>query len=430
MEAAVSTPGEQPLVTPPAVVADAGRESPLVVIQDTSLLSWVVVEPPGERDSARELWRLAGNKGEERSIAERSSAPQVELAGLHATTYGPTVGELFGEGSRSLIIAGASLHGAARLVAVDIASGSLLWSRDFERFSAGNHPWNFGGALITQTGKFTRPHSDDVLVTFQRSRMHSEETYVLDGRNGEVIWHRDRQIADRSFGGEPFALADFDNDGLGDLASFYTHIRYIVDGASGKDLLAMENEWPEIPLKQVYWGQPIAGRFDPVSLAPSLLFTTTGKQMIGRVEGDGSLVWSDAYDRAANGFPAVGDFDGDGQMEAIFFGFADGTRCYDAKTGRIEWTLDLAANQNVPSAVSGDIDGDDRDEAIFVLDNTLYCVGSTEQGRSGTVEWNLELPTAASAPILADVWQSGERLSVLVTGQDGFVYCIDSAEPH
>ena len=148
--------------------------------------------------------------------------------------------------------------------------------------------------------------------------------------------------------------------------------------------------------------------------------------MIGRISADGHLLWSDAYDKAANGFPAIGDFDGDGQIESILVGFENGTRCYDTATGKVEWTLPLGANQNVNSAVSADINGNGRDEAVFVLGRTLYAVGIVDGDQSGSVLWTLDIKTKVSSPVIANVDGKGidGTLSILVMGADGYVYCV------
>jgi outer membrane protein assembly factor BamB len=355
------------------------------------------------------------------------------MSEIQDTSFGPTIARLTEDGNRCLIVAGATPDGTACLAAIDLTTSKCLWHQKFDRFSAGQRFWNSGGPLLWQSGQFTQRGRQDILITLARSNMHSEETFLLCGQTGTVKWNRDSQIADRGFGGQPFAIADFNGNGLDDLASFHPDICYIADGTTGKDLLAKQNYWDEVPLKPVYWGQPVAGRFDPNSQKESLLFTTHRRQMIGRVNADGSLAWSDAYDKAANGFPAIGDFDGDGSIDAMFIGFNDGIRCYDTATGRREWTLDLARQQDVGSAVSGDIDGDGKDEAIFVLDKVMYCVGTDKSGHSGLLKWELTLPTTASSPILADVTSTSKierresRLSVLVTGSDGYIYCIDSA---
>ena len=326
-----------------------------------------------------------------------------------------------------------SSTGLATMVALDSTSANAIWRREFERFSAGQERWISGGPTVWHAAHLTTRDRQDVVLTLRRSRMHSEETFALSGESGKTIWHRDKQIADRSFGGQPFAIADYDEDGLEDLASFYTHIRYVTDGATGKDLLAKENYWSEVPISPVYWGQPVAGQFGSALNKNSLLFTTDRRQMIGLVQLDGELAWSDAYDKAANGYPAIGDFDGDQQVEAIFVGFEDGTRCYHLATGDQLWSLPLGANRNVESAVSGDLDGDGLDEAVFALGDTLYCLGFDSTTNRGQVEWSIRLPSTVSSPIIADIQspgdRGGDRLVVLVCGRDGVVYCVDNTEP-
>ena len=415
---------------PPAVVA-IPRKGRVVVAQGYQG-QYVAFSPPGpdagQPTSAQ--WGLA--QGDVlRATGTDGSDGELKLGAMIETPYGPVIATLRGGDHREIVFATASPRGQARLMAVDMATRRVIWHTDFERFSGGLPAWNVGGVLLWQVGYFTDSQRQDVLVTLRRSRMHSEETFLLSGKDGTVLWHRPRQIVNRGCGGQPFAIADFDQNGLDDAASFYTHIQYILDGATGKDLIARENRWPSVPLKQVYWGQPVAGRFDQQSNDVSLLFTTTGRQMVGRIRADGSHVWSDAYDTAANGLPGVGDFDGDGEWEALFVGFADGIRCYDAATGKLEWTLDVGANRDVGSVVSGDVNADGRDEAVFVLDQTLYCVAARSDAESGHILWSLPLPTKSSTPVLADITggdeQNAPRLSVLLVGTDGFVYCIDDA---
>jgi len=431
----------QRALTPAIVIQPGDCDHAQVVVQDTSTsLSWVTIEPPMEHAPPHEQRRLTSRgqdplpgraHGRSDSKDAASMLPiegvsPINLSEIQHSLQGPVAADLYGDGRRQLVVAAATDAGLAQLVAVDAESGTANWSREFERFSAGRIGWNPGGPLIWQSAYLTNQQHQDVLITLRRSRMHSEETYAVSGRSGQTIWHRDREIAGRSFGGQYFACADFDTDGLDDLASFYTHIRYIVDGATGIDLLAEENNWLGIPPSPVYWGQPVAGRFGP-SHEMSLLFTTTGRQMIGLVRLDGSLAWSDAYDVAPNGFPAIGDFDGDQQTEAMFFGFDDGVRCYHTATGERGWTLSIASD-HFTDAVSGDLDGDQRDEAVVASGNTLYCLGTDPDSHQGRVEWQITLPTTLSSPIIADVQsapcEAGHQLSVLVNGQDGTVYCI------
>jgi outer membrane protein assembly factor BamB len=419
-------------LSPPTVVRVPGREFPVVVVQDTSGSACVVFEAPHANQPTKELYRVSYGFRDGQEGTELASPP-VKMNNVQNTQFGPAIAALTGDDNRYLIVAGGTRSGISCVAAVDLATGKPLWRRELNRFSAGAHSWNFGGPMLWQVGNFTSKEKQDVAITLQRANMHTEETFLLSGQTGEEIWHRDSQIADRGFGGTPFAIADFNGDGLQDLASFFPDLTYIADGATGRDLLALRNYWTDVPLKPVYWGQPVAGHFDPNTSVPSLLFTRSNNQMVGRVRADGSLAWSDAYDKAGDGFPAVGDFDGDGAIEAIYFGFEDGTRCYDTATGRRKWTLDFGPKKKVSSAVSGDVNGDGRDEAVFVLDKELFCIGTDDSSHAGKIFWKLSLPCQTSSPILADVTATVEgqpsgRLSILVTGVDGFVYCIDSAE--
>jgi hypothetical protein len=331
------------------------------------------------------------------------------------------IADLGGDGSRQVLYATRAPSGCARLAAAEL-SGEPRWHHDFERFSGDPPVWNTGGTVLWQAGHFSDAVRQDVLVTLRRSMMHSDETFLISGSDPKVIWHRPRAISSRGCGGQPFAVADFSGDGRDDAASLYPSIFYILDGPSGRDRIAKDCNWPGLPVQPVYWGQPVAGSFDG-SGRPGLLFTTMRRSMIGLVRPDGSLVWSDAYDRAANGFPAIGDFNGDGRLGALWVGFDDGARCYATATGKLLWKLPLGAGQDVGSAASGDVNSDGRDEAVFVLGQTLYCAGTDGPGKPGRVLWTLDLPTRVSTPVIADAAGRGS-LSILLTGADGCVYCV------
>jgi outer membrane protein assembly factor BamB len=108
-------------------------------------------------------------------------------------------------------------------------------------------------------------------------------------------------------------------------------------------------------------------------------------------------------------------------LQAIGIGYDDGVRCYELATGRVRWRLPTPAPGSVAGCASGDLDGDGRDEALFVIGQELVCLGST--GGTGLLEWKLHLPVACGPPTLAILEQSG-TLSVLLAGSDGYVYCV------
>ena len=395
-----------PALETPIVVRDGPLRKPYVATQGSGG-EVVVFRPPLRERGATEVWRQRG--------------------------YGAIGASLQGDDRRQLIFATASPKSHAVMTAVNVADGASYWRREFPNFSGGSPAWNLGGPLYWHVGHFTADRPQDLLVTLRREIHHSDETFLLSGKDGSELWHRPRQISDRGCGGQRFAIADFNGDGLDDAANCFPSIHYILDGPTGRNQIAADNQWPEVPIKSVYWVQPIAGDFDQ-SGKTSLLLGSTGSHMIGRLQVDGKLAWSAAYDEAGNCYPAIGDFDGNGRRDALFTGFSDGTRCYDTANGKVNWTLPIAQDRYVESVVSADLDGDGRDEAVFSLDDTLYCVGATTDGRAGEVRWKLSFPERISSPAIADVGEADEKieashqgvskLSILVAAEDGYVYGI------
>ena len=227
---------------PVTVAWPVGAKEPTIVVQGHG--EEVVTFHPSAGDGKAKLTRIAGR-------GQSTSWPEVR---------GPVVADLAGDGRRQLLIATASPDGCARFQADDL-SGQALWHHDFPDIPGTAPVWNTGGIILWQTGHFSDQRQQDVLVTIRRSMMHSEETALLSGKDGRELWHRNRQISQRGVGGTPFAVADYDGDGLDDLASLHPSILYLLKGSTGVDLLAKDATWKEVPAQPVYWGQPIAGDF-------------------------------------------------------------------------------------------------------------------------------------------------------------------------
>ncbi len=344
-------------------------------------------------------------------------------------TLGPVVADLAGDGHRQLIIADAGESGFARLSAKNL-DGSVVWQHEFPQIAGTPPPQNTGGVILWQAGHFTDPVRQDILVTTQRSKMHSEETYVLSGLDGRVLWHRDRQISKRAVGGNSFAIADYDGDGLDDVGSLWPSILYLMKGNSGKDILAMDAKWKQVYDKQVYFGQAVAGDFLNEG-KPALFFS--GRLMTGVIQLDGTLVWFDAVDKSPGYLPSFGDFNGDGRSDVVGVGFEDGVRCYDLASGKVNWRMPNPMNgfgdfgqkaeNPVRGSASADIDSDGRDEALIVVDRTLLCLGAKGEDATGKVLWRVEFPSQIGPPTVATLDPDG-RVSILVVGSDGYVYCV------
>jgi outer membrane protein assembly factor BamB len=367
----------------------------------------VAFRVPGKGHRAQELWRVAGR-------GQGVNWPQGQM-------YGPVVADLSGDGRRQHLYATSAPSGCARLMATTLTN-QPIWHHDFPTIPGTPPIWNTGGLVMWTTGHFRDKRTQDVLVTVRRSMMHSEETCLLSGHDGKEIWRRNRQIDNRGVGGTPFAIADYDGDGLDDVACLHPSEFYLLNGATGKDILAKPATWDGVPAKPVYWGIPIAGDFDGSGKA-SLLFGTTNRSMIGRVRTDGTLAWWDALDAATTCLPAIGNFTGHGHTEIVGLGFKDGMHCYDAMRGKLLWSMPSPTDQTAGELVSADINSDGRDEVLMTAGTTLYCIGSSPDGTQGTLLWKLDLHTWLGPPVIADTEGDG-RASILMVGADGNVYCV------
>ena len=344
-------------------------------------------------------------------------------------TFGTVVADLAGDGHRQLIVADAGSSGLAR-ISVKNMDGSIVWQHEFPRIAGTPPPNNTGGALYWQAGNFTDTRQQDVLVTTMRSKMHSEETFLLSGKDGHLIWHRDKQISKRAVGGNTFAIADYDGDGLDDVASLWPSILYMMKGTTGQDILAMDAKWKQVYDKQVYFGHAVAGNFMNEG-KPALFFS--GQLMTGVIRLDGTLVWFDALDKSPAYLPSFGDFDGDGRADVVGVGYEDGVRSYDLASGKVKWTMPNPSGEGFESfkihsdpvrgTASADLDSDGRDEALVVIDNTLFCLGAPRAGSTGELRWKIKFPAPIGPPTVVTLDKEG-TVSILVVGSDGYVYCL------
>jgi len=389
-----------------AVAARADDRARAVVVVQGSGEELVAFHPPrGDRQS-KEIWRIPGR-------GQGAAWPG---------TLGPVLADLRADGGRQVIYAAAAPSGCGRLVAADLA-GREVWHHDFGRIPGTPPVWNSGAIVLWQVGRFTNKGRQDVLVTVRRSMMHSEETVLLSGRDGGELWRRVRQdtsMHSRGVGGTPFALADYDGDGLDDVASFYPSQFYLLNGRTGENLILMNAVWDPVPTKPVYWGRPVAGDFEKTGRASVFM---AGGAMTGLVRPDGTLVWHDAVGQSPVMF-AFGDLDANGRIDAVGFGYPDGVRCYDAATGRVKWRMAMPAAGAPAGAASGDVDADGRDEVLLTVGKTLYCVGTGDDGKRGVVLWQVAMPTNVGPPSIADLDGDGNA-SVLLVGQDGHVYGVN-----
>src|SRR5437899_10106429 len=190
----------------------------------------------------------------------------------------------------------------------------------------------------------------DLLV--QLRRVHGE-TYLLDGRSGEVVWRQTRGRPGRDFGGWWMALYDFDGDGLEDVLDVYPDMFCVARGRDGT-LLVAEESVRYVDL-YAYFSDVLAA--DCLGTGrPQVLYLN--EFVTALFTGRGERIWKLDHPhpggwRNPAGF---GDVDGDERM-ALFFPGARGTagqefQCREAATGALKWSLPMPGERSTFPAVA------------------------------------------------------------------------------
>jgi hypothetical protein len=331
--------------------------------------------------------------------------------------------DLLGDGHLATLAGTRGAAGQARLVAL-AADGRELWGHDFDHIPGAPPEWNVGGLTVWMVGHFRSTEFMDVMVTVRRGTMHSDELYLLDGRTGTQVWTRSyghnpgSSYVPRGAGGAQMAVVDWDGDGLDEAINVWPDAFYVVDG-NGQNLVDRSFMGDVYGSLETQQGLPIVADF--LANGSQTILHAGSQFVLALLDRLATPLWHTAYGSARTLWsPAVGDFDGDGDLDILSNAQNSATvSAYDGRTGTVRWSLALPG---VPgAAVSGDIDGDGRDEALFAIGNTLYCVGAAPDGRSGRIEWTRTFSSAIGMPILADVTGTGQ-LQIVVVAQDGYVY--------
>jgi outer membrane protein assembly factor BamB len=408
----------------PVVAKLTGSSSPAVVVQGAGERV-IAFHPPG-----RQRWSLPG----------RAMRTGGESAG------GVVLADVQGDGTLEVITATRGPGGCARLAAIS-PEGKLVWTRDFGRFPGSPPPHNIGGLTYWFAGRFTDVRRDDVLVSLRRSTMHSDETYLLDGRTGEPIWHQTegsratgRHV--RALGGSWIAVYDHDGDGLDDAVIFYPDGAFVFQGSTSKTLLDRNTNKGVFPSTWAFYAVPLVADF--LGSGQRQMLYGASAYMLALLDHQGDPLWQDG---PASGTPAIlpglGDADGDGRPELLSPGHRRAPasreqefRCYDAASGAVKWKLPLpgsafgANNQAYPNTPNtpavADLDGDGREEAVFAIGKTLYAVGASADGKQGEFRWTLEFPDILGPAAIADADGSGQA-QIIVVCADGNVYGVGPA---
>jgi hypothetical protein len=412
----------------PVVVGHLQPNSVPTIVVQQACEHMLAFRAPDDGREANVIWQTAG-RGIHEGSAHRTGGTQFG---------GVILADVKGDGTLATIVATRGPKNQAQLVMLG-PCGNELWHREFDDLPGNPPGFTLPGLSFWFAGRFTNSDREDILVT-TKSGVLTRLT-LLDGRTGKPSWSK---IA----GGMLVSVYDHDGDGLDDaLTTCWSEI-HVLKGTTGRTLMKLNTAMNYFGGGKVWPADAYSCVFDFMKKGRPQILYWPAYAARGLVDLDQRLIWEEIYlppqPPDANPWashigqnsihPAIGDFDGDGRIEII--SSADRTqqggsnfvcRCYDAITGHREWELPLDVLGSSRSAMSADIDSDGRDEAIFTRGNTLYAVGTTDDGRSGKLRWKLAFPTTLGPPTIADANGNG-RAQILVVCADGFIYCVDNAE--
>jgi outer membrane protein assembly factor BamB len=334
----------------------------------------------------------------------------------------PEAADVDGDGVADTLLAREGPDGAANLVALGL-HGKERWSKTFPDFSA-------GGMTYWVTGHFRSRDRLDVAVTLARSLMHSDETFMLDGRTGQTIWHRDvLEVKDpphtRAFGGGAFAAADLDGGGRDELILCYPAELSVTNGATG-EIEAVYNMGPvpEADLPGSFWvigGIPLTADLD--ADGRSEIIWAANRDLLSAFKYDQGklrMLWHGEKNQGSGAMPAVAHLAG-GEAVIGGAGYPDGFRALNGKDGSLRWSAPLVGD-SASNAVAVRLGGKDGTAFLFAVGNHLYA----RRAADGKEIWTAELPDPA-VQVLSLEARDGHASRILASTARGEVVSLEAA---
>ena len=430
-----------PALVGSATVADLEGSGLLTILVPHRWERVAALRVPEAGGSPQLLWDRPG----------RPMRPIKEKDGHH----GFAAYDLKGRGAKAVIMATDDRTGGTAVEAVD-GTGQMLWQHPFRHIQ-----WGWGRALrrgavrTWSVGQFRKGHGLDVYISAHLNAQHSGTSYLLDGRNGSLVWERLYLKADRvaevgpdhpsiccrnqwsdpmhvkEVGGGHASIADVDGDGLDEIAGGYCRHYWLLRGSNGHVMhFTPTGEFFKqvLPGSYVSSSTPILLDADRDGQTDVLIARQAVTTALMDLHGKQILWWRDFKD-GFGGRVIIGlaDVDGDGHSEVGSISRKGRERliCANLATGQIKWDLplpELSSDVKPTDFATGDVDGDGVGEFVFGWGQTLYAVNGRDD--QPNVVWKLELPARCGAPILADVDADG-RSEILIVTEDGYLRCVD-----
>ena len=308
------------------------------------------------------------------------------------------------------------------------SEGGLLWG------------WTVGKTMTPPknfiSGDFDGDGYKDVAFTFT-SEEEGDALYTLKGFNGSVLGSYIPQ--DSGYYNYSIALlGDINSDGASEIILFHAPNGDVINGMEMELSFRFEvDRWAYNPSVSDFTGNNVVEIFANQRAGDQKqIFDLEGEE-IWKIEAGEDM---SSFYKYYTPYPGISKIDSDDGFDLVLGGKFGDVSAYSGADGTVLWrrclsggestdvsvsvipTEELCAGTNLSHIVTGDVDGDGREE--FVLgdrDGYLYLINAED----GTLVWNMKFEAAVGNPILADSDGDG-KIEIIIGVNDGYLYCIDS----
>jgi outer membrane protein assembly factor BamB len=328
---------------------------------------------------------------------------QIWLSGTNGLNESsPAIGDINGDGKAEVVMG--SFDG--NVYAVAGATGQPVWPQPFK-----TGYWVWSSAAI---GDINRDGQTEVVIG-----SNDHNLYVLNGRDGTLKWSYQALAEVWS---SP-ALVDVDGDG-------HIEILFGSEQVYALDAITRRPKWIYLTGAAVFVSSPAVADIDrDGELEIAIGALDNNLHLIGGRSG--SAKWTFAAGGPVESSPAFGDINGDGRLEVIFGTSQQGIYALDSRGQRL-WFFPTGTDVRVPgnparirsSPALGDINGDGQLEAVIgANDGHIYAFRAS----SGSLLWQVSIGNyVESSPTIGDIDGDG-RMEVLCGTHGAYMLVLDGA---